>query len=160
MLAEMRALLRLGRTAAMTSVVIGTACEIPASDRELRLAVDATAVEDRLPTLGVISVEAYGLRETTALCTLARRCLYPPDLGSPQTSDELQAALRERGPLVDVDQADAHQIAVVGREGGLCDAQGPFVVCGFADLANARADSLTVAIAEDQCPEALPAFCP
>src|SRR5262245_56107592 len=135
-------------------------CARPVEDRELRLAVDATAVEPRLAELGVLSVEVYGVRETTTLCTLARRCLYPLDLGSPQSGADLQAALREVVPLVEVDAAVAHQVAVVGRAGGLCDEQGPFLVCGFADLGTARGDELDVALAEDLCPASLPPFCP
>lgn len=129
-------------------------------DRTLQLSVDASAVEPRLSEVGVISVEVYGLRDTTSLCTLARRCLYPLDLGSPQSGDELQAALRSVQPLVEVSAAQAHQIAVVGRSGGLCDEQGPFVLCGFADIGTASDDELTVALTDAQCPEALPAFCP
>lgn len=136
------------------------ACAPRVEDRELRLRVDATAVEPALPELGVLSVEVYGVRDTTSLCTLARRCLYPLDLGNPRSGEELQAALRAVVPLVEVDAAVAHQLAVVGRAGGLCDAQGPFVVCGFADLGTARDDELAVALADGPCPEVLPAFCP
>jgi hypothetical protein len=144
---------------ALLGLVLG-ACEGRSQDRELRLGVDATAVEPLLPELGVLSVEVYGVRDTTSLCTLARRCLYPLDLGSPQSGADLQAALREVVPLVEVDAAVAHQIAVVGRAGGLCDEQGPFLVCGFADLGTARGDALDVALADDLCPAQLPAFCP
>ena len=129
-------------------------------DRVLALEVDASTVEPRLTDVGVLSVEVYGLRQTTSLCTLARRCLYPFDLGQPQTGDQLQAALREVQPLVEVDASEAHQIAVVGRSGGLCDEQGPFVMCGFADLGTARDDALTVSLTEAQCPQTLPEFCP
>jgi hypothetical protein len=138
------------------------ACDGQSEGRRLRLGVDASAVEPLLPTLGVLSVELYGVRETTTLCTLARRCLYPLDLGDPQSGAELQAALREVVPLVEIDdESVAHQVAVVGRAGGLCDEQGPFVVCGFADLGTARGDDLDVALgAAESCPEQLPAFCP
>lgn len=137
------------------------ACDGQAEDRTLRLGVDATTIEPLLPALGVLSVEVYGVRDTTTLCTLARRCLYPLDLGSPQTSADLQAALREVVPLVEVDAAVAHQVAVVGREGGLCDEQGPFLVCGFADLGTARNDQLDVALGDQAlCPAELPQFCP
>jgi hypothetical protein len=144
---------------ALLGLVLG-ACEGQTQDRELRLGVDATAVEPLLPELGVLSVEVYGVRDTTSLCTLARRCLYPLDLGSPQSGADLQAALREVVPLVEVDAAVAHQVAIVGRAGGLCDEQGPFLVCGFADLGTARGDALDVALADDLCPAQLPAFCP
>ena len=110
--------------------MLGAACDpAPASepvDRTLQLMVDASTVEPRLPELGVLSVEVYGLRQTTSLCTLARRCLYPFDLGDPRSGAELQAALRQVQPLVEVDAADAHQVAVVGRPSGLCDERGPF----------------------------------
>lgn len=145
----------------LSVVLAAAACEGQAPDRTLRLGVDATAVEPLLPSLGVLSVEVYGVRDTTTLCTLARRCLYPLDLGSPRTGDDLQAALREVVPLVEVDAAVAHQVAVVGREGGLCDEQGPFLVCGFADLGTARGDVIDVALADPaRCPDALPTFCP
>ncbi len=139
---------------------LSAACARPVEDRELRLAVDASAVEPMLAELGVLSVEVYGIRETTTLCTLARRCFYPLDLGNPRSSAELQAALREVRPLVEVDAAVAHQIAVVGRSGGLCDEQGPFLLCGFADIGTARDDDLSVALADDECPDPLPQFCP
>jgi len=146
---------------ALLCVGLGAAaCEGQAEDRTLRLGVDATGVEPLLPTLGVLSVEVYGVRDTTTLCTLARRCLYPLDLGSPRSGADLQAALREVVPLVEVDAAVAHQVAVVGRAGGLCDEQGPFLVCGFADLATTRGDDLDVALAAELCPERLPPFCP
>lgn len=156
MLAAVRGPVAIG----LSALLAAAACEGQAEDRELRLGVDATAVEPLLPALGVLSVEVYGVRDTTTLCTLARRCLYPLDLGSPRTSADLQAALREVVPLVEVDAAVAHQVAVVGREGGLCDEQGPFLVCGFADLGTARGDDLDVALAEDRCPGELPQFCP
>lgn len=150
--------------AAVRFLLIGlglvAACARPVEDRELRLAVDASTVEPRLAELGVLSVEVYGVRETTTLCTLARRCFYPLDLGDPRSGEELQAALREVRPLVEVDAAVAHQVAVVGRTGGLCDEQGPFLLCGFADLGAAHGDELDVALAEDQCPAVLPPFCP
>lgn len=157
--------LLMARAAFVAAVVLGLGlgaggCEGRADDRTLQLGVDASAVEPRLPELGVLSVEVYGVRETTTLCTLARRCLYPLDLGSPRSSDDLQAALREVVPLVEVDAAVAHQVAVVGRAGGLCDEQGPFLVCGFADLGTARGDALDVTLADDLCPAALPSFCP
>ena len=117
-------------------------------------------MEPQLGELGVLSVEVYGVQQTTELCTLARRCLYPLDLGSPQTSADLQAALREVTPLVEVDHDAAHQVAVVGRSGGLCDAQGPFVMCGFADIGTASASDITVALTDEQCPSTLPDFCP
>ncbi len=135
-------------------------CPTAPQDRELRLSVEASAVEPRLGELGVLSVEVYGVRDTTTLCTLARRCLYPQDLGNPQTGEQLQIALRSVQPLVEVDAAVAHQLAVVGREGGLCDEQGPFLLCGFADLATANGDDLTVTLTDTQCPDTLPAFCP
>ncbi|MCA9652064.1 MAG: hypothetical protein KC501_19260 [Myxococcales bacterium] len=141
-------------------MVLGAGCAPSAEDQQLRLTVDATPVESRLGELGVLSVEVYGVRETTTLCTLARRCLYPLDLGSPQTSADLQAALREVEPLVEVDAAAAHQVAVIGRPGGLCDERGPFLACGFADLATAHGGELTVGLAEGQCPTTLPEFCP
>lgn len=141
-------------------LIVG-ACEGQANDRTLRLGVDASAIEPLLPTLGVVSVEVYGVRQTTTLCTLARRCLYPLDLGEPRSGQELQAALREVVPLVEVDAAVAHQVAVVGRAGGLCDEQGPFLACGFADLGTARGDALDVALLPgDTCPASLPSFCP
>ncbi len=143
------------RRAALVLGLGAGGCEGQAEDRTLRLGVDASAAE-----LGVLSVEVYGVRDTTSLCTLARRCLYPLDLGSPRSGADLQAALREVVPLVEVDAAVAHQIAVVGRAGGLCDEQGPFLVCGFADLGTAGGDALDVALAADLCPPALPAFCP
>ncbi|MCA9711186.1 MAG: hypothetical protein KDK70_35430 [Myxococcales bacterium] len=150
---------------ALSLSTLGVACDpAPASepvDRTLQLMVDASTVEPRLPELGVLSVEVYGLRQTTSLCTLARRCLYPFDLGDPRSGAELQAALRQVQPLVEVDAADAHQIAVVGRPSGLCDERGPFVMCGFADIGTASDDALTVALGEaTQCPQTLPAFCP
>jgi hypothetical protein len=153
------------RSAAATVLVLGlSACprEGQSDDRQLRLGVDASAVESLLPALGVLSVEVYGVRETTTLCTLARRCLYPLDLGEPQSGEELQAALREVVPLVEVDdESVAHQLAVVGRAGGLCDEQGPFLVCGFADLGTARGNELDVALGTaDACPASLPLFCP
>lgn len=149
-------------TAVIVLLLSAGACEGQSADRQLRLGVDATAVEPLLPTLGVLSVEVYGVRETTTLCTLARRCLYPLDLGEPQSGEELQAALREVVPLVEVDdESVAHQVAVVGRTGGLCDEQGPFVVCGFADLGTTRGDDVDVALgAAETCPSSLPAFCP
>lgn len=158
----MLAAVRSTRLAALGLVLGGLGCGRPVEDRELRLTVDAASIEPRLAELGVLSVEVYGVRDTASLCTLARRCLYPLDLGNPQSSDDLQAALREVRPLVEVDVAAAHQIAVVGRAGGLCDERGPFLVCGFADLGTARGDELTVALTEgeDQCPPTLPAFCP
>lgn len=140
--------------------LLAGACALPAEDQQLSLTVDATAIEPRLAELGVLSVEVYGVRDTTTLCTLARRCLYPVDLGMPQTGADLQAALRRIEPLVEVDGAVAHQIAVVGRPGGLCDERGPFLACGFADLATAQGGELTVAVAEGQCPQTLPEFCP
>jgi hypothetical protein len=136
------------------------ACARPVEDRELRLLVDASAVEPRLAELGVLSVEVYGVRDTTTLCTLARRCLYPLDLGDPRSGDDLQAALREVRPLVEVDAAVAHQVAVIGRTGGLCDEQGPFLLCGFADIGTARGDELAVALVDAPCPDPLPSFCP
>ncbi len=154
----------LGPVRARHTVVLGlgllAACQSPGGDRQLSLTVDAGSVEPLLPELGVLSVEVYGVRNTTTLCTLARRCLYPLDLGSPQTGAQLQEALRQVQPLVDVDATVAHQIAVVGRPGGLCDEQGPFMVCGFADIATARDDELTVSLGEALCPETLPEFCP
>ncbi|MEM9453796.1 MAG: hypothetical protein AAGF11_06425 [Myxococcota bacterium] len=154
-----------GRVTGLWGLALVLACDRPAPatepvDRVLALEVDASTVEPRLADVGVLSVEVYGLRQTTSLCTLARRCLYPLDLGQPQTGDQLQAALREVQPLVEVDASDAHQIAVVGRSGGLCDEQGPFVMCGFADLGTARDDALTVSLTEAQCPTTLPEFCP
>lgn len=154
-----------GRTTGLCGLALVLACDrsSPAAepvDRVLALQVDASTVEPRLTDVGVLSVEVYGLRQTTSLCTLARRCLYPFDLGQPQTGDQLQAALREVQPLVEVDASEAHQIAVVGRSGGLCDEQGPFVMCGFADLGTARDDALTVSLTEAQCPPTLPEFCP
>ncbi len=147
--------------AALGLVLSACPSEGQSDDRRLRLGVDASAVESVLPMLGVLSVEVYGVRDTTTLCTLARRCLYPLDLGQPQSGEELQAALREVVPLVEVDdESVAHQVAVVGRAGGLCDEQGPFLVCGFADLGTARGDDLEVALAGDLCPESLPPFCP
>ncbi|MEM7158467.1 MAG: hypothetical protein AAF799_36850 [Myxococcota bacterium] len=137
-----------------------TACTPPASVRELHLTVDASAVEPRLGELGVLSVEVYGVQQTTELCTLARRCLYPLDLGSPQTSDDLQDALRQVEPLVEVDHDAAHQVAVIGRSGGLCDAHGPFLVCGFADIGTTSTADLTVALTDNECPTTLPEFCP
>lgn len=156
-----------GGVAGLCGLALGLACdqaeappEPEADDRVLALEVDATAVEPQLPEVGVLSVEVYGLRETTSLCTLARRCLYALDLGQPQTGDQLQAALRQVQPLVEVDATQAHQIAVVGRSGGLCDERGPFVMCGFADIGTARDDALTVLLGQTQCPQTLPAFCP
>jgi len=143
-----------------SSLVLGSGCSSTAQDRQLRLTIDATAVEPQLGDLGVLSVEVYGVRDTTTLCTLARRCLYPQDLGDPRTGDELQAALRQVQPLVDVDASVAHQLAVVGRSGGLCDEHGPFLLCGFADIATASGDDLTVTLADERCPASLPAFCP
>ena len=156
MLARVRPL----RTALLCVGLGAAACEGQAEDRTLRLGVDASVVEPLLPALGVLSVEVYGVRDTTSLCTLARRCLYPLDLGSPRSGADLQAALREVVPLVEVNEAVAHQVAVIGRAGGLCDEQGPFLVCGFADLGTARGDDLDVALAADLCPDSLPAFCP
>lgn len=153
-------LLAVSWPAAMVLGLVGSACAPAPEDQRLSLEVDATALEPRLAELSALSVEVYGLRETTTLCTLARRCLYPIDLGSPRSSDDLQAALRQVEPLVEVDAAQAHQIAVVGRPGGLCDERGPFLACGFADLATARDGALTVVVAEGQCPESLPEFCP
>ena len=158
MLAQVRPLGTAALALVLALGVVG--CEGQAGDRTLRLGVDASAVEALLPELGVLSVEVYGVRDTTSLCTLARRCLYPLDLGSPQSGADLQAALRDVVPLVEVDAAVAHQVAVVGRAGGLCDEQGPFLVCGFADLGTARGDALDVALADDLCPARLPAFCP
>jgi hypothetical protein len=155
-----RPVLRSVRAAAWTLVLGTVACARPVEDRELRLAVDATAIEPRLAELGVLSVEVYGVRDTATLCTLARRCLYPLDLGDPRATDDLQAALREVRPLVEVDAAVAHQVAVVGRSGGLCDEQGPFLLCGFADIGTARGGELDVALSGDECPAALPPFCP
>lgn len=156
-----------GRVTGLGGLALLLACdrsepepEPESEDRVLALQVDASTVEPQLADLGVLSVEVYGLRQTTSLCTLARRCLYPLDLGDPQTGDQLQAALRQVQPLVEVDAAYAHQIAVVGRSGGLCDERGPFVLCGFADIGTARDDELTVSLAEAQCPETLPEFCP
>ncbi|MCH9683808.1 MAG: hypothetical protein K0V04_20420 [Deltaproteobacteria bacterium] len=141
-------------------LLVASGCPTTASDRQLRLSVDASDVEPRLAELGVLSVEVYGVRDTTTLCTLARRCLYPQDLGNPQTSAQLQGALRSIEPLVEVDADVAHQLAVVGRVGGLCDAQGPFLLCGFADLATASGNDLTIGLADAQCPDTLPDFCP
>lgn len=161
MAAYARAVLRSVRAAVFGLVLSTLACTRPVEDRELRLAVDASAIEPRLAELGVLSVEVYGVRDTATLCTLARRCLYPLDLGDPRSGDDLQAALRKVRPLVEVDAAVAHQVAVVGRSGGLCDEQGPFVVCGFADLGTARGDDLDVALgATETCPDQLPTFCP
>lgn len=155
-------LVTVSRLATMVQVLglLSTACALPRQDSELRIEVDASAIESRLPELGALSVEVYGVRETTTLCTLARRCLYPIDLGTPQTSDDLQAALRQVQPLVEVDAAVAQQVAVVGRPGGLCDERGPFLACGFGDIGTARDGELTVGLRPDQCPTQLPAFCP
>jgi hypothetical protein len=156
-----------GRAIALLGFTLALACDDPAptptpevEDRTLQLSVDVSAVEPRLGEVGVLSVEVYGLRQTTSLCTLARRCLYPLDLGSPQDGEQLQAALRSVQPLVEVDAENAHQIAVVARSGGLCDEQGPFLLCGFADIGTASGDELTIALAEGQCPQTLPEFCP
>lgn len=132
----------------------------PADDAVVALAftADETCTEARLAALASVSVEVYGDADGE-LCTLARRCVT---LAGVTSLEDLTAALRSAmQPLVDTNLADTRQIAVLGHDRLGCG-EADRLLCGFADLADAQADELAVALRCESadCPLEVPPFCP
>ncbi len=124
----------------------------------LALTADAGCTQDRLVALASVSVEVYG-DAGGEQCTLARRCVTLAEISS---LDELTAALRAAmQPLVDTDLDGSRQIAVLGHDRLGCG-EGDRLLCGFADLADASAEGVTVALRCEpaDCPLEVPPFCP
>lgn len=135
-----------------------TGCSSPEHQIDLILEdVDATCTADRLGAVRVISVELLG-KAGGALCSLGKRCVF--DVGTIASMDDVVTLLAEANqPLVDVEDEDAHTVAILGHSES-CWGADDLAMCGYADLAEERGGVLEVALGCGACAPADIPFCP
>jgi hypothetical protein len=141
---------------ALLSVLV--ACQAEERVVALEFTADAACTAERLGALASVSVEVHG-DAAGELCTLARRCVTVDGLAA---LPDLVAALRDATqPLVDISLEGTRRVAVLGHDRLGCG-EGDRALCGFADLADADGDVLTVPLScePDDCPLEVPPFCP
>lgn len=118
---------------------------------------DATCTAAQLDEVRVISVELLG-KAGGALCSLGKRCVF--DVGTIASMDDVVGLLAEANqPLVDIEDEDAHTIAILGHTGS-CWGADDLAMCGYADLAEERDGVLEVALGCGACAPADIPFCP
>lgn len=130
------------------------------ADHRIDLALqdgDATCTAEQLGEVRVISVELLG-KAGGALCSLGKRCVF--DVGTIESMDDVVGLLAEANqPLVDVEDEDAHTVAILGHTES-CWGADDLALCGYADLAEEQGGVLEVALGCEACAPADIPFCP
>ena len=124
---------------------------------DLTLEVDGSCQPAELAEVAIISVELWGIDDEGRPCAIARRCIYDVELATVDDVTTAMAAVNQ--PLIDVEDPDAHTLAVIGHTGSCFD-HTDHAMCGFADLADRDDGVLEVGLACTACPVQEIAFCP
>lgn len=135
-----------------------TGCSSPEHQIDLALEdADATCTAEQLGPVRVISVELLG-KSNGALCSLGKRCVF--DVGTIASMDDVIGLLAEANqPLVDVEDEDAHTVAIFGHAES-CWGADDLAMCGYADLAEVQGGVLEMALGCGACEPAEIPFCP
>lgn len=130
------------------------ACDGAINEIELTFSASECAPEE-LAEVRYVTVELFGIADQQP-CALARRCVPV----TPQDLDGLVSALAAAPqPLIDVEDPDAHIVAVIGHRSG-CLADDDHVLCGETDVANRRDGVLAVPLECGACAGGEVPFCP
>lgn len=136
---------------AFVLVGAGVSCDREQQSRDVTVSLSGTCAPQGVR---IIAVELWGI-DSGQPCALARRCLFDVDIA---TIADVESALSEvNQPLIDVDDDDAHTVAIVGHSRD-CFASDDHGFCGQADLRDVVDGTLPVVVSCESCPSV--AFCP
>lgn len=138
--------------------LIVAACASEAPTR-VELAISAGTCEPAdLGGMAAVSVELLGIDDQGRLCALGKRCLF--DVGQLDSVDALVQVLQDANqPLIDVQDPDAHTVAVIGHDAS-CWGTDDHRLCGYADLGELDDGVLPMALKCGACADEEILFCP
>lgn len=125
----------------------------------VELAISAGTCEAAdLTEIAVVSVDLLGIDEQGRPCALGKRCLF--DVGQLDSVDALIQVLQDANqPLIDVEDPDAHTVAVIGH-GTSCWDTDDHRMCGYADLRELDDGVLPMTLQCGACADDEILFCP